>query len=75
MWKKDGGPPPPLKDLGIMLLGGVFPQRYDWLPGLFLYFLIGMGAWVRPCHRALCVFCWGVVVWSGHCVCGLCGPA
>jgi len=38
----EGGPPPPLKDLGIMLLEGIFPPSAQWIVGLFLYFLIGM---------------------------------
>ena len=42
VWGPDG-PPPPLKDLGIMLLGGLLPPSADWIVGLFLYFLIAMG--------------------------------
>jgi hypothetical protein len=57
LWEKDGVPPP-LKDAGIMLLGGIFPADTDWLPGLFLYFLIGMGMCVF-----VCVCCWGRSRW------------
>lgn len=38
----EAGPPPPLKDLGIMLFAGVFPPSAQWVVGLSLYLLIGM---------------------------------
>lgn len=44
MWKKSGVPPP-LMDAGIMLFAGRLGDA-DWLPGLFLYFLIAMGAFL-----------------------------
>lgn len=38
----EAGPPPPLKDLGIMLFAGVFPPSAQWVVNLSLYLLVGM---------------------------------
>ena len=52
VWKKSGVPPP-LMDAGIMLFAGRLGDA-DWLPGLFLYFLIAMGAlWMYMCGTAV----------------------
>ena len=38
----NAGPPPPLKDLGLMLLADRLPSNYEWIVGLSTCILVGM---------------------------------
>lgn len=36
------GPPPALKDLGLMLLAGRVPERFEWVVGALTCLLVGL---------------------------------